>query len=64
MFTYQMAQDWQKDPRSLKTEKVQLWSPRTMLTRITKREAIELIKNRRCYVISSQAIGFYDTEEM
>ena len=51
---------WQRDPRAIKTERVQLWRNGIMLAVITRKEAQETVREGRAFVICSQAIGNYD----
>lgn len=53
------AQLWQKDPESLKTSRVQLWGE-TMQGLITLEKAKQYVIEKKCFVISDQAIGFYE----
>lgn len=54
--------DWQLDPRKLDTQKVQVWSKSgTMLTaQMPKKEAQQLVKNRKAFVVTGQAIGLFE----
>ena len=62
---YNQAQKWQKDPNQIDTQNVQLWNENNvMLTaKLSTQEAREMIDDGRCFVITGQAIGFYDTVE-
>jgi hypothetical protein len=61
---HSQSKDWQKDCENVETENVQLWNENgIMLSRIKNQEAKEMVKDGRCFVITSQAIGFYDTVE-
>jgi hypothetical protein len=53
-------QDWQLNPKSLETKTIQLWTASgVMLTaQLTKTEAEKMVSDGRCFVITSQAIGF------
>ena len=44
---------------TIDSEKVQLWSPRIMLTVISKEEAVEMVLDGRCKIITGHAIAFY-----
>ncbi len=46
------------NPEHLETEKIQLWTPDTMLTLIPLSEARDLVKEKKYFVITCQAIGF------
>ena len=61
-FTIQQAKEWQKNPETIKTSRVQLWSPAVMMGLIDLAEAKELVAGEKCFVITDQAIGFYDKE--
>lgn len=60
--TPETAADWQKNPFSVTTDRIQLWSKSgVMLTALLSlADARELVYTRRAFVISSQAIGEYD----
>lgn len=50
--------DWQKNPESIKIERVQYWRRGIMLTaQMTKEAAQELVENGEAFVITGQAIG-------
>lgn len=59
---YEKAQGWQKDPNSIDTERVQFWTAEgTMLTaQMSKADAQKMVRDRKCFVITGQAIGQYD----
>ncbi len=63
--TREKASAWQKNPDVIdkNLEKLQLWSSSgIMLTAMLKYdEAVTMVKDGRCYVISNQAIGFYES---
>ena len=53
--------EWQLNPESIKTDKVQYWTiTGTMLTaQMENNEAKKLVTEGRAYVITEQAIGAY-----
>jgi len=57
------AQSWQMDPDSIQTESVQLWSATGVMLSgmLSKEEARKLVSSGKCFVMSEQAIGYYDT---
>lgn len=54
--------DWQRDPSSLTTDRVQVWSNGIMLTLIPRAAAQEMVKGHRGFVISEQAVGALDDD--
>ena len=55
------AAAWQQDMDSIKTSEVQLWSKTgIMMQVIPRKQARELVLNDRAFVISDQAVGFYE----
>lgn len=51
--------EWQLNPNSVNSQNIQLWSPDIMLTaKLRKEEAQQMVRDGRCFVITSQAIGF------
>ena len=58
--TRSKAQDWQKDPKSINSNRVQVWSDKgTMIGVKNKAWAVENITNKTVFVISDQAVGYY-----
>jgi len=53
-------QDWQTDPDSLTTSRVQFWHDGVMLTLISLEEARQEIINKKAFVVSDQAISTFD----
>ena len=51
---------WQLNSSFIDTDKVQYWSDGVMTTLITKSEAIELVNNKKAFVITGQAVGQLD----
>lgn len=50
--------EWQTNPENIKTERVQYWNDCCMLTaQMIKEEAQELVKNKKAFIITEQAIG-------
>ena len=50
--------NWQKDPKSITTDRVQLWQNGVMITaQISREDAQAMVRNHRAFVISSQAIN-------
>lgn len=59
------AKDWQKNPNSIETDRVQVWSASGSMIGIRSREeARELVSLEKAFVISDQAINFYEQEVM
>ena len=56
------ARTWQTQADQIETDKVQLWSSSgVMLTaQMDKETAKKMVADSRCFVISGQAIGFYE----
>ncbi len=56
------SKTWQTDPQNIETETVQAWCKNGgMLTaQMTRERARELVRLGRAFVISVQAIGYYD----
>ena len=56
------AQAWQTDAKNLTTSRVQVWSASGIV--LTAQESLsgarESVKSGRAFIISEQAIGFYD----
>ena len=57
------ARPWQKDPFQLKTERVQIWSPRgTMIGVRSLEQARRSVKEGLAFVICDQAIEYYEMD--
>ncbi len=53
-----LPKPWQLEPERIKTSTVQYWKHGTMITAMmTKETAQELVKGKKAFVITSQAIG-------
>lgn len=50
------------DPERLETDSVQLWTPDIMLTLIPREQAQQLVREKKAYVITGQAIGLVKEE--
>ena len=52
---------WQKDYKQLETDlmqgKIQYWHGGIMLTLLKRADAVQLVKDGKAFIISSQAIG-------
>lgn len=59
-------EDWQFDPKQLDTKKVQVWSRSgTMLTaQMDRKDAQKLVRSRKAFVITGQAIGLFKENKM
>ena len=53
---------WQIDPARITTDRVQLWNDSgTMITaQLSKKDAQQMILDRKCFVMTEQAIGLYE----
>lgn len=55
--------EWQRDPKNVKTEKVQFWQNGVMITaQMTCGQARKMVEVGIAYVISAQAIGDLDND--
>ena len=59
-------ENWQLDPKKIDTSKVQVWTRSgTMITaQMPKKDAQTLVKNKKAFIITGQAIGLFENKEL